>query len=375
MNARQRFRETMLFGTPDRVPLEPGWPRQSTLRAWRQQGLPDGADWQEILYQEVGIPLESRTSNQDLGVTFAMLPTFDEKVLEHRGGHFLVQDWMGAIVEISDEYDYTYLRAAKDFVTRKWHRFPAQSRQEWIEKLHWRYDPHSPERFPADFAERCRSLRQRDTVLRLDFNGPFWQLREWFGLEGLCLLMVEQPDLVIEMVEFWQNYILQILVLILAEAVPDHVQISEDMAYKLHSIISPGMARQFLLPAWKQWITALKNAGCPVVTIDSDGYIGELIPLWIEAGFNGTWPVEAAAGNDLPAYRETYGRRLAYGGGVDKRSLAAGGEATKTELDRIEPVIRSGGYIPGCDHGVPPDISWAHFIEYTRLLAQMTGWL
>jgi uroporphyrinogen decarboxylase len=112
-----------------------------------------------------------------------------------------------------------------------------------------------------------------------------------------------------------------------------------------------------------------------VVTIDSDGYIGELIPLWIEAGFDGTWPVEAAAGNDLPTYRKIYGKKMAYGGGIDKRILAAGGQAMREELMRLAPVIRDGGYIPGCDHGVPPDISWPNFVEYTRLLAQLTGWL
>jgi hypothetical protein len=31
--------------------------------------------------------------------------------------------------------------------------------------------------------------------------------------------------------------------------------------------------------------------------------------------------------------------------------------------------------VPTCDHGVPPDISWPNFIEYTRYLAQLTGWL
>ena len=375
MNARQRFRETMLFGVPDMVPLEPGWPRQSTLKVWRQQGLPEGADWQNFLYQSLGIPILPFLPHLSLGVNFAMLPIFDEKVLEHRDGHYLVQDWMGAIVEISDQYDYTYLRTAKDFVTRKWHRFPAQTRQDWVEKLQWRYDPHSPERFPTDFSARCLALQDRDYVLRLDFTGPFWQLREWFGFEGLCLLMVEQPDFVQEMVEFWESFILQTLGLILEKITPDHVQVSEDMAYKLHSMISPAMARRFLLPAWKKWTTVLKNAGCPVVTIDSDGYIGELIPLWIEAGFNGTWPVEAAAGNDLPALRKIYGREMAYGGGIDKRLLAVGGGAMQAELSRLEPVLRTGGYIPGCDHGVPPDISWDNFMEYTRLLAQLTGWL
>jgi hypothetical protein len=31
--------------------------------------------------------------------------------------------------------------------------------------------------------------------------------------------------------------------------------------------------------------------------------------------------------------------------------------------------------LPTCDHGVPPDVSWPNFIEYTRRLAQLTGWL
>ena len=41
----------------------------------------------------------------------------------------------------------------------------------------------------------------------------------------------------------------------------------------------------------------------------------------------------------------------------------------------VEPVLRDGGFIPGCDHGVPSDISWPNFCEYTRLLAELTGWL
>jgi hypothetical protein len=109
--------------------------------------------------------------------------------------------------------------------------------------------------------------------------------------------------------------------------------------------------------------------------IDSDGYIGELLLLFIEAGFDATWPVEVAAGNDLVAYRQQYGQRIAFGGGVDKRALSAGIAVMLSELDRLTPVIRSGGYLPGCDHGVPPDISWPNFVAYTRRLAELSGWL
>ena len=51
------------------------------------------------------------------------------------------------------------------------------------------------------------------------------------------------------------------------------------------------------------------------------------------------------------------------------------GQVIREELNRIEPVLKDGGYIPGCDHGVPSDISWPNFLDYARLLAQMTGWL
>jgi hypothetical protein len=61
--------------------------------------------------------------------------------------------------------------------------------------------------------------------------------------------------------------------------------------------------------------------------------------------------------------------------GVDKRAIAKGGAAIKEEIARVRPVIASGGYIPGCDHGVPADVSWPDFVRYVGLLARATGWM
>ena len=376
MRERERFRAALLFGTPDKVPLQPGGPRESTLEAWRQQGLPEGINWYNCLMQVLGIQREPSRPRIDLGVSFKMLPTFEEKVLEHRDGHYIVQDWMGAITEISDTYDYTYIRAAKDFVTRKWHRFPVQSHRDWEERMKWRYDPRHPERFPEDFEGRCRALQDRDGVLQLFINGPFWQLREWCGFENLCMFMIDGPDFVQDMVDVWTDFVLQTLEPILTRVELDCVTIDEDMAYKMHSMISPAMVRRFLLPTWSQWVHVIKASGCPIACLDSDGYVAELIPLWIEAGFNCCVPMEVAAGNDIVALRQRYGRQMAYMGGIDKRALAAGGEKMRAEVMRVvPPLLEEGGFIPGCDHGVPPDISWPNFVEYTRLLAQLTGWL
>ena len=113
-----------------------------------------------------------------------MIPEFEEKVLERRDGHYLVQDWMGAIIEISDRYDYTYLRTAKDFVTRKWHKFPVETRDDW-EEMQRRYDPALARALPGRFRRSAApGLRDRTYVVRLDVNGPFWQLREWLRLRS-----------------------------------------------------------------------------------------------------------------------------------------------------------------------------------------------
>jgi len=66
---------------------------------------------------------------------------------------------------------------------------------------------------------------------------------------------------------------------------------------------------------------------------------------------------------------------MAYQCGVDKRLIAKGGTAIEGEIARVTPLIRDGGYIPGCDHGVPSDVSWPDFVRYVKLLAQATGWL
>ena len=374
MTSRERYCATMLFGAPDKIPLGPGGPRESTLKAWHAQGLPEGVSYVDAYHQILGIPQEPQRFHPNIGASFRMIPTFEEKILEHKDGHYIVQDWMGAITEISDEYDYTYIRNAIDFVTRKWHRFPVQTRDDW-ESMKTRYDPRTPGRFPDDFEERYCLLHDRDGVAGVNFNGPFWQLREWVGFEGLCVLMVENPTWVEEMAAIWTTFVSEVLALILEHITPDVVGISEDMAYKGHSMISPAMARRFLMPAYEAWVPQIKRAGCPLIDMDSDGYIGELIPLWIEAGINVCSPIEVAAHNDLVAFRRQFGRQIAYWGGVDKRAIATGGKVLQAELSRLAPVIEDGGYIPSCDHGVPPDISWANFLDYTKRLAQLTRWL
>lgn len=375
MNERERYIAAVTFQTPDRIPMMTMGPRESTIAAWEQQGLPKGEDWFHVMCAQLQIPYEFPTGPWiDPGVDMRMLPMFEEKVLEHRNGHYLVQDWMGNITEISDQFDVSYLRQARDFVTRKWHAFPVTNRQQFTE-MQTRYNPDTPGRIPDDLDERARKLAQRDFISTLGFSGVFWQLREWCGFEPLCMLFLDDPDFMAEMIQFWSDFIATMLDRTLQHYVPDQILVNEDMAYKGASMISPAMTRKYLLPVWSRWANIARKAGVPIIAIDSDGKVDELIPMWIEAGFNLCVPMEVAAGCDIVAYRQRHGKQIAYSGGIDKRSIARGGAEIEAEMARISPVVQSGGFIPGCDHGMPPDITWPNLLHFGRLWAEMTGWL
>jgi len=62
--------------------------------------------------------------------------------------------------------------------------------------------------------------------------------------------------------------------------------------------------------------------------------------------------------------------------GMDKRLMAKGGKELEDHIMGIVPkMFEKGGFIPGCDHGVPPDISWQNYVEFTRQLAKLSGWI
>jgi uroporphyrinogen decarboxylase len=377
MTDRERRLATLAFGKPDRIPLEPGYGRESTLKRWHSEGLPANLTRSDEItafaYRAAGGREELPVSGEGFPVDLRMIPQFEEKVLEHRGTTQVVQDWKGNVCEIGAEFDVTYLRTALDFVTRRWIRCPVESRSDWLDVAR-RYDPADPARLPDDAADRARRLADRGWMIGLWVPGPFWQLREWLGFERLCTLFYDDLPFLRQLIGFWSTFVALVLERTFSVFVPDEIHLNEDMAFKGFSMISPAMVREHLLPVWTRWGRLAREAGCPVYGMDSDGFVGELIPLWIEAGITVCDPVEVAAGNDLAAFRARFGPRMAFRGGIDKRAIAKGGQVIEQEIARRRPVIDSGGYIPGCDHAVPPDVSWPDFVRYVGLLARATGW-
>ena len=98
--------------------------------------------------------------------------------------------------------------------------------------------------------------------------------------------------------------------------------------------------------------------------------VDELVPVMMRHGVNAFMPFEAQAGNDVVAYRKQY-PKLGIMGGLDKSALAKGKLEMHRELDRAEQMLALGGWIPGLDHLVPPDVSWGNFKFFMEHLRKM----
>jgi len=152
----------------------------------------------------------------------------------------------------------------------------------------------------------------------------------------------------------------------------DYVTMWEDMAYKAGPLISPRMFREFMLEPYKKVTSTFHEHGVHLIFVDSDGDSEPLIPLWLEGGVTGNYPLERASGMDPVGLRQRYGRSLRLIGGIDKRELAKDKRAIEKEMRRkILPILDMGGYIPTVDHLVPPDVPLENYVYYLELREEL----
>ena len=108
--------------------------------------------------------------------------------------------------------------------------------------------------------------------------------------------------------------------------------------------------------------------------VDSDGNTEELIPLWIESGLSGQYPLEVTAGLDAVKLRKKFGKNFILIGNIDKRALVKGKKAINEELNKKVPyLISKGGYFPAIDHYTPPNVPYENYLYYLKSLRKISS--
>lgn len=291
------------------------------------------------------------------------VPPFEERILETTDEYKVWVDELGALRK-----DFLVQREP-GFVTRSWLKFPVESRADFL-AIRERFDPASPERFPADWSAVAERLRGSHSLRCWRIASFFWQIRDWLGFWNICTAIYDQPDLLREMVAFVADYIVALFECIRRDVSVDVVFYNEDMAYKHAPMIGPAHAREFLLEGYRRISTCFERAGVRFRIMDCDGQPDELLPIWQEAGLNAFWPMEIAAGCDPVRYAREH-PRLMLMGGVDKRALAQDRAAIRRALERLLPLVDRGGFVPTVDHAIPADVPYdnmCYYIEMKRKL-------
>lgn len=230
-------------------------------------------------------------------------------------------------------------------------------------------NPDSPGRFPDNWDEIAGQYNQSKQLLQIGEYpyGLFGFIRELMGVEEFLVSFHTQPDLIRDMMDYLADFWIRIYTKILGKVKIDQIHMWEDMSGCQGSLISPAMVREFMLPNYKKIGKFAKEHGIKIFSVDTDGKVDELIPIFIEAGMNLMWPFEVAAGSDIVKFGREYPQPCIMGG-IDKRELANGKEAIDRELERISPMFKRGRYIPGLDHAIPPEVSWDNFKYYVGRL-------
>lgn len=382
MNARERFNATLNYRERDRCPLIDFGFWAECLDAWYEQGLPVEVDatntdayfgmdafMRTYLSREGtdGSCLTDRGMIVPEGIRVGLVPFFEDHVIEELGDQEVVQKADGTRVR-------RHLRMSS---------IPVQEdhllcdRKSWETHYRPRLDPTSLERYPTDWTEFDRIARDpdREHILMLPGGSLYGWIRNWMGLEAVSYLVYDDPILFEEMVETVCECIYGVLERVLERGgLFDTCQFWEDMAYNAGPLLSPRHFRQFIAPRYRRLAELLHSHGVEHLIVDSDGRIDDLMPLWLDAGVDTILPLEiGTTGADPIEFRNRFGRDLRIIGGFDKRILAGSKAEIEAEVDRLTPLVEDGGFIPTCDHKVPPDVSLDNYRSYLDLARDRWG--
>jgi hypothetical protein len=351
MTARERYIRSIKGGDVDRFFRYEHGPWPTTRDRWITEGYPPEASFGEFFDMDPIVRIGIHSGYTDS----PYYPPFQEQLLEETAEH---RTYVGTDGIVKKEFKVRHDTSMPQFV-----KFPVTCRKEW-EEIRKRLNPSDTPARIGD-VERVRSQCSRaDVPTFLPICGAFGHPRNLCGDEGVSYLLYDDPSLIEEILDGWQDLYEQLLRALTQIVRVDVLLIWEDMCYKNGPLISPEHFKTFMIPRYRRLIETARSCGVEAIMVDTDGDCLKLIPLFLDVGVDCLMPFEVQAGMDVVAIARQY-PQLAIMGGIDKRALSQDEGAIRREVDRVVPFFKSRGrFIPTLDHTVPPDVSLSHFQCY-----------
>ncbi|MBN2710913.1 MAG: hypothetical protein JXR97_00560 [Planctomycetes bacterium] len=357
MNLRERYRRTMFFQNVEQIPnFEFGY-WEETLTEWHKQGLPAEVKDERTAYEYFGIENWKTAPVNVMGLK----PGFEHTVLEEDDNYIIYRDGNACTAKINKKGH----KSIPHYID-----FHLKDRATW-EEYKERLQP-GPDRIPENWKELAETYRTRDYPLAVILGSMIGIPRNWIGFENIALMIYDDPELLEEIVETLCNLVCDTLSMVLKDVEFDFASGWEDICFNSGPIVGIDFMKNIVTPRYKRITNLLHKHGCHIAWTDCDGLITPIVDCFLDGGINCMFPVEVHAGTDPVAIRKRW-PDIRFQGGFCKMILAKKKKDIKAEFERLLPVVKEGGFIPGVDHRVQADVPYENYLYYMKLKREMFG--
>lgn len=341
-------------------------PLSATVERWRQEGLSPHLD--PTRYDEWcdAFGLDRYYLCISAPPSRSLPPPCQEEVLEETASTVTKRFCTGAIQQLGKGAQRTIAHEIRAAVT---------TRAEWDRHKEW-LDVDSPLKSADDpvVAKMLQQARQATVPVRVTVGSLLGAARCELGFMAFAMLAYDDPDWFDDILETYCRAAERQVRYFGQLGIPvECLHFWEDICFKNGPIVSPDIFRRFALPRYRRIADLAASYGYRQVSVDSDGNLDALLPLWLEGGVNLFWPLEVQAGMDINQLQDRFGGKAIWLGGIHKHRLTEGHKAIAAELERVRPAVECGGYIPALDHNCPHDVSFENYLAYLTLRHEILG--
>lgn len=301
--------------------------------------------------------------NSCIGSNTLLDPCFPHAVLEERpDGSRVVRDGLGLISMVKPGITSIPAMLGTTLTDRK----------AWEEQYLPRMQMN-PNRVPLEAVKALPAPEDREYPIGLHLGSLMGHMRDMLSLEEMSILYVEDEDLYREVCNTICSLCYDCAKVMLETGVKfDYAHFWEDMACKNGPLVWPDVFRELAGPWYRKLTELVKSYGIDIVSVDCDGCIDKLVPIWLENGVNTMFPIEVGTwGASIAPWREKYGRELRGVGGMNKNVFSRDKAAVEAEVERLKPLMDLGGYIPCPDHRIAPDAKFELVQYYCDLMRKL----
>lgn len=365
MNNRQRVNAILHYQPYDRMPVASFGYWEETLDKWAAEGHICREDAEEYRQKGDGSPADQRIMAKlgfDInwggaqGGCTGLFPPFETEVLERcADGSKIIRDSNGLIVRVNDDIISIPAVIGTSLKDREAWETLYLPRLQYCEA---RIDD-------AHFKRLQQEDAAREQPLGLYLGSLYGFIRDMLGVENLAYLAVDDEDLYVEIIDTVAELSYRLAERILSYGIGfDYAHFWEDICFKNGPLVNPTIFDACVGKHYRRITDLVRAHGIDIISLDCDGCIDLLAPIWLKNGVNTMFPIEVGTWNaSIQKWREQYGRDLRGVGGMDKRVFAHDRAAVDAEVQRLKRLVALGGYIPCPDHRIAPDAKF-ELVQY-----------